>query len=79
MAGDVRIDFSGADGGMTEKFLDDAKIRAVFKEVSGEAVAEHVGRDVARNSGVADAFFDAKPESHRGKWSAPLGEENVGR
>ena len=64
VASDVGIDFSGADGGMTEKFLDHAEIRAVFKEVSREAVAEHVRRNVARNGGVADAFFDAKPESY---------------
>ncbi len=45
---DVRINFRGADVGMAKQFLDDAQIGAVFQQMRGETVPQHVRRDVAR-------------------------------
>lgn len=77
-ASDMGIDLGGADGCVAEEFLDNAEVSAMFEQVSGEAVAEHVRRDVARNAGVADALFDAEPKRDGGKRSATLSEEDVG-
>ena len=67
VAGDVGVDFGGADGGVAEEFLDDAQVSAVLEEVGGEAVPEHVGGEVAFNAGVAGAVFDAFPEGDGGE------------
>ena len=56
--GHVRVDFGCADVGVAEQFLDHAKIGAVFEEVGGKSVSQHVRRDVSRNAGARDAFFD---------------------
>jgi uncharacterized protein (UPF0210 family) len=67
LAGDVGVDFGGADGGVAEEFLDDAQIGAVLEEVGGEAVPEHVGGEVSFNAGAAGAVFDALPEGDGGE------------
>lgn len=77
VGGDVGVDFGGGDGGVAEKFLDDAEISAVFEQVSGEAVSEHMRSDVTFDASHAGAFLDAQPERHRSERSSALGEENV--
>ncbi len=77
-AGDVGIDFGGGDAGVAEHFLDDPEIGAVFEEVGGEAVSEHVRGDVALDAGEAGAFLDAEPEGDRGERGAAAGEEDSG-
>ena len=72
------IDFGGADAGVAEQFLDDAQVRAVFEQVRGKAMPEHVGRHVARDAGAADALLDPQPEGDRRKGGAALGEEHIG-
>ena len=46
-AGYVGVDLGGADVGVAEEFLDDAEVGAMLEEVGGEAVAQHMRRDVA--------------------------------
>jgi len=77
-AGDVGIDFGGADAGVTEQFLDDAQVGAMFQEVRGEAVAKHVwgGSSVAGlEAGAAGALLDAQPEGDGRKGGAAFGEK----
>jgi len=62
IAGDVGVDFGGADGGMTEEFLDDTQVGAVLQQMGGEAVPEHVGGDVPLHARATDAVFDALPQ-----------------
>ena len=45
-ARDVGINFRGADVGVAEQFLDDAQVCAVFQQMRGEAVSQHVRSDV---------------------------------
>lgn len=78
VAGDVGVDLGGADGGMAEEFLDDAEVGAVFEQVRGEAVSQHVRGDAARDAGVFDAFLDALPHGDRREGGAALGQEEVG-
>ncbi len=78
LAGDVRIKFRGADGGVAQQFLNHPQIRTVFEQVGGEAVAQHVGRDVPRHPGAADAPFDMRPESVGGERGAAVREEDIG-
>jgi hypothetical protein len=75
LAGDVGVEFGGGDAGVAEEFLDDAEVSAVFEEVGGEGVAEHVGCDVARNAGVAGAGFDAAPHGRGAERGPAFGEE----
>src|SRR5437879_515344 len=77
-AGYVSINFSGADAGVTEEFLDDAQVGAVFEQMSGETLAQHVRGDIAFDTGAADAALDAQPKRHRREGSAAFGEEDVG-
>src|SRR5438876_77329 len=79
MAGDVGIDFGRADVGMAQEFLDDAQIRAVFEQVGGKAVAEHVGSDVSGDPSMTRTFFNAQPKCDRRKGSAALAKKNVRR
>jgi len=64
VAGDVGVNFGGADGGVAQEFLDDAQVGAMLEQVGGEAVPEHVGGDVPLHSRAAHAVFDALPQSH---------------
>jgi hypothetical protein len=77
LAGDVGVKLGGADAAVAEEFLDDAQVGAVFEEVGGEAVAEHVGRDVSRDAGVARAGLDAAPHGRGAEGAAAFGEEKV--
>ena len=61
LAGDVGIDLGRGDAGVAEEFLNDAQVGTVFEEVSGEAVPEHVRRDVAIDPRTEASFFDARP------------------
>ena len=48
--GDVRVHLRGADAGVTEEFLNHTQVRAVFHEVRGKAVAQHMRGDIARDA-----------------------------
>ena len=72
-AGDMSIDFGGADTGVAKQFLDDAQIGSVLQEVSGEAVAQHVRSNPAvagLDPRAADASLDAQPERYGGERGA---------
>jgi hypothetical protein len=58
---DVSIDFGGGDCGVTEEFLNDAEIGAVFEQVRGKTVPQHVGCHIPRNPGQTRALLDPKP------------------
>jgi len=79
VAGDVSVNFRGSDRSMTQEFLDDAKVSAVFEEVSREAVTQHVRSDISTNAGTPDALLDPKPEGHGGEGCAAFCEKDVGR
>ena len=72
LAGDVRIKFGCADARMSKHFLDDSQVGAVFEQMRGEGMAQHVRRDVSRNAGVAGARFDSAPHRRRGELCATL-------
>lgn len=74
--GHMGVDLRGTDAGVTEQFLNDAQVRAMFEEMGGEAVTEHVRRDVAFDVGGRDALFDSEPEGDTGELGAALGEEH---
>ena len=46
-AGDVGVNLCSGNRGVAEEFLDDAEVRAVFEQVSGETVSEHVRRNIS--------------------------------
>ncbi len=79
IASDVRVDLSRADVGMPEQFLDDAQVSAVFEKVGGEAVPQHVRRDIARDAGTRGAFLDAQPQCNRAEGCAALIQEKIRR
>src|SRR5258708_11469819 len=76
---DVGIDLGGADAGMAEEFLDDAQIGAVFEEVSGEAMPQHVRGDISANPGSPGALLDPQPERDGGKRPPARAQEHVCR
>lgn len=76
---DVCVDFSGADAGMAEQFLNDSQVGAVFKEVGCKAVPERMRGDGALDAGAADPLFDAIPHCDGGEGRAAFGEKDIGR
>ena len=60
-AGDVRINFRGTDAGMAEHFLDDPQVSAMFEEMRGKTVAQHVGRDVSFDPEPFHSLFNSQP------------------
>src|SRR5688500_10559889 len=58
---DMRVNFGGVDAGVAKEFLDDSEVGAIFEQVRGEAVAEHVRRNVALDPGEANALLDPQP------------------
>lgn len=78
-AGDVCVNLSGADAGVAEEFLNHAQVRAVFQQVRGEAVPQHVRRDVPLDPGLFHAPGDAEPHGHVREGRAAFREEDIGR
>ena len=75
-AGHVSVYFRRADIGVTEKFLDNPQISPMFQQVGGEAMPQHVRRNIAGNSGAPHALLHAEPQSHGSEWRAPFSEEH---
>src|SRR5882672_10586666 len=79
VAGNVRINFRRGNGRVTQEFLNNAKVGAIFEQVSCKTVAQHVRGDVSSNPGTTYALFDAEPEGDGGKRCAAFGEKDAGR
>lgn len=79
LAGDVGVNFRGADAGVAEEFLDHAQVGAVLHQMRGEAVSQHVRRNVARDAGALNAVLDPQPERDGGEFSAAFVQENIPR
>src|SRR5436189_2959024 len=77
VGGDMGVDFGGVDGGVAEEFLNDAKVGAIFEEVRGKAMAQHMRGDVALDASHSDAPFDAQPQRHGGKRRAALCQKDI--
>ena len=75
---DVGVNLGGGDVGVTEHFLDGAEIGAVIHEVGSEAVAEHVGRYVFADIGLAGGVFHQLPNAGAAHGATALGEEQIG-
>ncbi len=56
-SGNVGVDLGCGEIRMAEKGLDGSKVRSVFKQVRGEGMPKHVGRDCPGDSGKPDIFF----------------------
>ena len=54
--GNVGVDLSSGEAGMTEEFLHGAEVGPVVEEVGGEAVTELVGADVEGDAGKLMVF-----------------------
>src|SRR5947209_2300398 len=67
IGGYVGVHFGRADVGVAEQFLNDPEVRAVFQQMGGEAVPQHVGSHVASNARPAHTLFDPQPKRHWGK------------
>ena len=63
--GDVRVDLRCADIRVAEEFLDYAQIGAVFQQVRGEAVPQHVRGYVAGDAGALCPSLHSKPKCDR--------------
>ena len=59
LPGYMGIDFCRADAGMTEQFLDDPQVGAIFQQMRGKAVAQHVRTHRARNTSSFHALLDS--------------------
>jgi hypothetical protein len=59
--GDMSVNLSRADVGVAEQFLDHAQVGAVFEQMGGEAVPQHMRRDIAFDAGTARPLLDAFP------------------
>ena len=59
--GNVRVNLRSADACVAKQFLDDAQIRAVFQQVRGETVTQHVRADIPPNARPSRPILDALP------------------
>ena len=75
---DVRVDLSGGNVGVSQKFLNDAKIGSIFQKVGGEGMSQEVRVDVLIETRSLSAFLDDLANTVRGNWAASHGEENIG-
>ena len=78
-AGHVRVNLRRVDAGVPEEFLNHPQVGAMLQQVSGEAVSEHVRRDVSTDSAATDPALDAGPERGLGERRSALGEEDICR
>ena len=79
VAGDVCVNFRGADVRVPQQFLDHAQVRAVLQQMRGETVSQHVRRHVAGHPCTPHAPFDAQPHRDLCEWRSPFGQENIRR
>ena len=57
LGSEVRVDLSGGEVGVAEKFLDAAEVCAGVEKVSGVAVAEFVRCEFGIEAGEGEVFF----------------------
>jgi len=76
LPGYMGIDFCRADAGMAEQFLDDTQVGAIFQQMSGKAMAEHVRSHRARNTGAFHPLLDSEPERHGRERGSSFRQEN---
>lgn len=79
VAGDMGVNFRGADVRVAEQFLDHAQVCAMLQQVRGKAMAQHVWRDVARHPGTFYAGLDVRPHRDGSERAAAIGEKNIRR
>lgn len=72
----VGINFGGADAGVTEEFLDDAKIGPAGKKMGGEGVSQKVGIDPIRKASGLGGAFDDTPKVGGGEAPAVISKED---
>ena len=70
------IDFGGGDAGVTEKFLDDAKIGSAREQVGGKRVAEKMGVDAGIETRGLGGSFDDSPKVGGGDPAAVIPQKN---
>ena len=74
----VRVHFRGADSGVTQQLLDDAQIGPVLQQMCGEAMAQHMRRDISPNAGASNPVLYAKPKRYRSERRTAFREEYCG-
>src|SRR3989339_427472 len=69
------VNLGGGDVGMAQHHLHGAEIRAMFQQVGGKGVAEHMGADFFVDSLPACALLDDLPETQAGHGFAVAGDK----
>jgi len=77
LAGHMRVNLRGADARMPQELLNYPQIRAMFEQVRGKAMPQHVRRDVALEAGAAHPPLDAPPQGHMRKGRPALSQEYI--
>ena len=75
---DLSVDLGGGDGGVSQKFLDDAEIGPSRKKVCGKRVPELVGMDRFLKTCPTSIQPDELPDSGWCEGMSPNREENLG-
>src|ERR1044071_1792447 len=78
LAGDVRVNLCGGEVAVAEHGLDAARVRAVFEQVRGEAVAQDVGRD-AFDARLLSRALEHRPDVLARERPAEVADEEVRR
>jgi hypothetical protein len=74
---DVRVDLSGGNVGVSQKFLNDAKIGSIFQKMGCEGMSQEVRVDVLIEARSFSAFLDDLANTVWGKWAASNGEKDI--
>jgi len=72
---DMGVYFGRSDAGVTQKFLDDAKIGSARKKVGRERVAQKVRIDAGVESCSLSCLFDYAPEMRGGEPAAVIAQK----
>src|SRR2546423_14152333 len=76
-ARDVRVDLRRGDVGVAEHHLHGAQIGAMFEQMRGKRMPQHVRRDVRGDAGVAGMLDDFHPERLPRHWAPKSGKKEV--
>lgn len=77
LAVDMRINFRGCNGLMTQHTLDGTEVGATFEQVRGEGMTEGMGTDIFGDAGLFRQLLNQVENHDAGDAVSPSGKEDI--
>src|SRR5262249_67791 len=78
VSGHVRVNLRWGNARVSEEVVEEGEVRGMIEQVGGEAVPQHVRRDISLDARQTDAAFDAQPKRDRGEGRAAFCQKHSG-